>query len=174
MAGALLCHPSLSDTPCRAPHLGRSRALDRAAGRLCRSPPGPPRDRNGVAWLAASLGTHEAVLAKLCQGLDFPAAYHLPSGAASVRLAQQLSLACERSDPAQVWRDTPSAERPSLATLLPPQAMVQIETNLRQLDIDELRFLHHYGPRLSGATDPRELFHRYQVVDNAMLLQGTP
>jgi hypothetical protein len=97
------------------------------------------------------------VLAKLCQGLDFPAAYRLPGGAASVSLAQQLSLACERSDPAQMWRDTPITERPSLADLLPPQAMVQIETNLRQLDVEALRFLHHYGPRLNGATDPRDL-----------------
>lgn len=98
-----------------------------------------------------------AVLAKLCQGLNFPAAYRLPSGAASVHLAQQLSLACERSDPAQVWRDTDPAERPSLTTLLPPSAMAQVESNLRQLDVEELRFLHHYGPRLSGATDPRDL-----------------
>jgi parallel beta-helix repeat protein len=97
------------------------------------------------------------VLARLTEGLDLPEPYRLPSGRAGVFFTRALAAALEQADPAQLWRDTPSGERPDWNALLPPAALARVEANLRSLNRDELRLLAQYGPRLGGPADLREL-----------------
>ena len=70
-----------------------------------------------------------------------------------------------KADAGLIWRETEAAERPSLSQLLPVDALARIESNLRRLDADELRFLHQYGPRFAGAPDPREMLDLFNLLD---------
>jgi len=103
------------------------------------------------------------LLARLCEGVDFPPIYGLPL-APALDATRRLAAELERADPARVWRETPAGARPVLGRLLPPPAMAQVEANLRGLDGDELRFLHRYGPRLAGAPDPRTLLDLFNLT----------
>lgn len=106
-----------------------------------------------------------AILARLVTGVSFPPAYVVPSGASGVAWADNLSTCLRSSTPASLWQATPVAQRPSLDTLLPPAAMAQIASNLQQLDLPSLRFLHQYGPRLSSNADPLALYDLRALLD---------
>ncbi len=104
------------------------------------------------------------VLARLAAGVKFPQIYAITGEIEAVDFARQIGVELDRTYPLKIWRETEPAKRPDLTKLLPSKAMAQIETNLRKLDADELRFLHHYGPRFAGAPDPRELLDLFTLL----------
>ena len=97
------------------------------------------------------------ILARLVDGADLPEDYRLPGGAAGVVFLRLLGERLAEADPAEIWRDTPLDERPAPQAFFQPAILAQIESNLRRLDPEELRFLSRYGPPLLGSPDPREL-----------------
>ena len=105
------------------------------------------------------------ILARLLDGINFSEDYSSFNAADVVPFARLLAVELDRASPEQIWRDTEPATRPSLSTLLPAEAQAKIETNLRRLDADELRFLHQYGPRFAGAPDPRDLLDLFSLLD---------
>jgi hypothetical protein len=105
------------------------------------------------------------IIARLVNGVNFPKEYAIPHGTEAVDFARQLAVELDRADPRALWHRTGPAERPNLSDLLPQKAIAQIETNLRRLDAHELRFLHRYGPRFSGAPDPREMLDLFTLLD---------
>lgn len=105
------------------------------------------------------------ILAKMVAGVQFPEAWAIPGGVEAVLFARELAGRLDQIDPARLWRDIDPVQRPDLGQLLPPQAMAQIESNVRQLDVNELRFLHCYGSRFVGAPDPRDLLDLFTLLD---------
>lgn len=105
------------------------------------------------------------ILAKLISGVTFPEIYAIPAGAEAVNFAKRLGAALRKADPESLWRNADPADRPDLTTLFSRDTMAKIETNLRRLDPDELRFMHRYGPRLSGSPDPRELLDMFSLLE---------
>ncbi len=104
------------------------------------------------------------VIARLLADVDFPKVYAFLGGPEAVELARQLGAALDRADSAQIWRETVPSRRPDLAALLPAESMTRIEKNLRNLNADELRFMHRYGPRISGAPEPSELLDLFSLM----------
>ncbi len=104
------------------------------------------------------------IFAKLLADVDFPEGYAFPGGSEAVDLARQLGVALDRAAPGRIWRETVPSRRPDLAALLPAESMLQIEKNLRNLNADELRFMHRYGPRISGAPEPSELLDLFSLM----------
>jgi len=109
--------------------------------------------------------TAGVILAKLMSGAAFPQIYAIPAGTEAVDFARRLGVALDRADPESLWRNADPGDRPDLTKLFPRDAMARIETNLRRLDPDELRFIHRYGPRFSGSPDPRELLDMFTLLE---------
>jgi len=105
------------------------------------------------------------VSAKLMSEAKFPDKYVTPVGTEAVEFAGRLSIESGRTDPARVWRETDPGKRPDLTRLLPPDAMAGIEAGLRRLHLDELRFLHRYGPGMAGAPDPKDLLDLFSLLE---------
>ena len=141
----------------RPPHLPHD--LDTAdylafLGRIA----GSPLSRELAAWdPPLSDPVLAAILARLIDDADLPTDYRLPGGAAGVVFLRLLGERLAEADPVEIWRDTPLDERPDPQAFFQPAILAQIESNLRRLDPEELRFLSRYGPPLLGAPDPREL-----------------
>ncbi|HEX5702658.1 MAG TPA: hypothetical protein VFX97_05530 [Pyrinomonadaceae bacterium] len=105
------------------------------------------------------------VIARLIEGIKFSAEYSMSEHTDVVTFARALGAELDRAQPEDLWRQTDPAQRPGLNALLPAEAKAKIETNLRRLDPDELRFLNQYGPRFTGAPDPRELLDLFSLLD---------
>jgi formylglycine-generating enzyme required for sulfatase activity len=158
--GALLTRPDLRIA--RPEHLpadvetgGYEDFLTRLAAR--------PLVREVSTW-DLSDGVMGVLLARLVEDVEVPATYALPPEPHAHTFARRLAVELDRADAAQIWREADPAERPELRRLLPPEALASVETNLRGLDADEVRFLHRYGPRFAGAPDPRELLDLFNLL----------
>jgi formylglycine-generating enzyme required for sulfatase activity len=158
--GALLTRPDLRIA--RPEHLpadvetgGYEDFLTRLAAR--------PLVREVSTW-DLSDGVMGVLLARLVEDVEVPATYALPPEPHAHTFARRLAVELDRADAARIWRETNPAERPELRRLLPPEALASVETNLRGLDADEVRFLHRYGPRFAGAPDPRELLDLFNLL----------
>jgi WD40 repeat protein len=103
------------------------------------------------------------LLARLLEGVTFPASYASPGTA--VEFARQLAAVLDQADPVRLWRDAAPADRPAWHELMPAAHMTRVESNLARLGVDELRFLHRYGPRFSGAPDPRDLLDLFNLLN---------
>lgn len=125
---------------------------------------GHPVPREASVW-DISDAIAGVVIARLLSGIAFPEQYATPTGAEAVKFGRQLGIQLDRIDVADLWRRTDPGDRPVLAGLLPPETVARIESNLRKLDINELRFLHTYGPRYAGAPDPREMLDLFTLLD---------
>lgn len=121
-----------------------------------------PREASGWDISDAVAGV---VIARLLSGVVFPERYATPAGAEAVVFGRQLGIELDRIDVADLWRRTAPGDRPALAELLPQAKMAWIESNLRKLDINELRFLHTYGPRYAGAPNPGEMLDLFTLLD---------
>jgi hypothetical protein len=105
------------------------------------------------------------ILSQLLDGVGFPEEYAAFNSAEVVPFARNLAVELDRADAEHLWRNTDPARRPSVNALLPADARAKVETNLRRLDADELRFMHQYGPRFAGAPDPRDLLDLFSLLD---------
>lgn len=106
-----------------------------------------------------------AILTRLLAGISFSQHYALPPGEEAPSFAAKLLAEIKQTEPRRIWLETDPADRPGLAHLLPAQALAQIEANLHRLGLDELRFLHQYGPRFTSEPDARELLDLFHFVD---------
>ncbi|MDM8515080.1 DUF1566 domain-containing protein [Desulfobacterales bacterium HSG16] len=105
------------------------------------------------------------IIAKLLNDVKFPGLYAIPGGNNGADFARRLGVKMDRADPAGIWRETLPEDRPVLSELLPEEAMTDIAKNLRNLDEDELRFLHRYGPRFAGAPDPEDMLDLFSLLN---------
>ncbi|HEX8141244.1 MAG TPA: hypothetical protein VF553_01525 [Pyrinomonadaceae bacterium] len=161
--GALLTQPRSALTLERPKHLPS--AVDTSAYlNLLTRLAANPLLREVSGWSISDSMTG-VVVARLVEGLSFPEIYSLPGGIEAAAFTQQLSAKLSRAEAAAIWRETKASERPSLGRLLPAEALARIESNVRRLDADELRFLHRYGPRLAGTPDPREMLDLFNLMD---------
>ncbi len=126
--------------------------------RIARSP--LSREISGWAMSDSMIGV---VLARLLQGVVFPADYQFQH--ATVDVARELAGALAHADTARLWKHGDPADRPVWHQLLPSAGLARIESNLRRLGIDELRFLHRYGPRFAGAPAPRDLLDLFSLLE---------
>lgn len=105
------------------------------------------------------------ILARLLEGVEFSEAYASFDPIDVVAFARSLAVELDRADPEKIWRSTDPANRPSINRIFPAEARARVESNLRRLDPDELRFMHRYGPRFAGAPDPRDLLDLFTLIN---------
>ncbi|MDX9954942.1 MAG: formylglycine-generating enzyme family protein [Anaerolineae bacterium] len=158
--GALLAEPTA--TLARPAHLPTD--VDTGAyAELLAQIAGQPLPRATRSWGLSDAVTG-VLLARLLNGVVFPARYALPGGAAGARWSRALAGGLVELPPAAAWAETPPVARPTVRDWLPSGAAARILANLRGLAVEEVRFLHQYGPRLAGAPEARALLDLYTLL----------
>ena len=104
------------------------------------------------------------ITARLLVGCEFPDIFTLPADVERIRFARALADKLRQADAAQVWQETAPEKRPVFDTLVTGKILSQIQANLQALNLEELRLLREYGPRLAGAPDPRELMDCFNLL----------
>ena len=102
--------------------------------------------------------------ARLLSGAEFPEAYRAFTGPAGMDFEKRLERELNVADPARVWRDTSQSRRPDMRRLAPPRTLAAIEQKLRELDRDELTFLHRFGPRAFSGPDPKDMLDWFNLT----------
>ncbi len=104
------------------------------------------------------------VLARLLEGVAFSGPFKELNPPYSEEFIGKLAERLESGDPTQLWQSMSAMDRQRLSAVLPESARSQIEANLRQLDVEALRFLHGYDFRWNGAPDLRALLDLFNLM----------
>ena len=105
------------------------------------------------------------LLGRFFHGLSFPGSYRLPDGHALGSFFWQLDQALGRESMQEIWESIHPDERPEIRDWLTSGLLAGIETNIRKLEISELRFLCQYGPGFIDAVDPRRLIDLFSLLE---------
>jgi len=105
------------------------------------------------------------LLARFFRGLSFPGSYRLPNGHALGPFFYQLDQALGQESMKEIWDSIHPDERPKIGDWMTPELLAGIETNVRKLEVSELRFLCQYGPGFIDAVDPRRLIDLFSLLE---------